>query len=106
MRSNNHRQYSLDSLILGANPDKLETHKRIDVKVPVEAGRGRWLASTAQVKALMFKASQCGGMVQAQAVGQGQWVNIYNYKTVRGVGYGCNRATGSWFAVQAIREVQ
>jgi hypothetical protein len=92
-------------LILGANPDKLESRKHIDIQVPVEAGRGRWLASTAQVKALMFKASQCGGMVQAQAVGAGQWVRIYNYKTVRGVAYGLSVTTGAWFPVQAVREV-
>jgi hypothetical protein len=105
-RPNNHRQYRLDSLILGANPEKLEARRRIEIQVPVEAGRGRWLATTAQAKTLISKASQCGGAVYAQAIGAGQWVRICDYKTVRGQGLAKSTITGAWFEVQAIREVR
>lgn len=103
MRHTRYRQ--LDTLIIGANPEKLNAPPRAEVKVDVDwPGHGRWQASTAQVKGLLFKASMVGGSIQAQRK-NGDWERIYNYKTVRGVRYGCALSTGEWFEVIALREV-
>ena len=67
-----YRQLSL--LTIGANPDKLKAPPRVEIKVPVDwPGHSRWEANTAQVKALLFKAQQGGGCLQAQRA-NGDWV--------------------------------
>ena len=95
----------LDLLILGANPEKLAARRRLEVTVNVIDHNGQWMANTAQVKGLLFRAAMRGGQIQAQRTDTGDWVRISNYKTVKGQAYGCSLASGVWLEVQAVREV-
>lgn len=102
MRHTRYRR--LDTLVIGADPKKLQ-QPGMEVTVPVDwPGRGQWQANTAQVKAIMLKARALGGSIEAQRA-NGDWEKIYAYKTVKGVRMACGVATGLWFEVQALREV-
>ena len=96
----------LSQYIIGALPEKLARSRRVDCRIAVIDGGSRWLASTAQVKQMLFNAAMGHrtGRVEAQRI-DGSWIRIQNYKTSRGVGRGCSIATGEWFDVVAVREV-
>lgn len=97
----------LDMLLIGADPARLAARRQQPaVHINVQWGtRGRFRASSGQVKALIEKTQGQGGSIEAQDVWTGEWATIRGYKVKRSVAHAQNAATGEWFEVAEIREV-